>query len=133
MITNKKPAILKQINKVFPHAIWENGLIVAYYPNIHVGPRSVLTKPKEMHEFTHLLQQQNYPTGPKGWWERYLSDKDFLLEQEIQAYKVETEWHKKHTKDRNAVHRAIHGNALTLSSSIYGGIISYSEAYKLIK
>lgn len=37
------------------------------------------------HEKVHIKQQSEY-TSPSIWWTKYLIDKDFRLEQEIEAY-----------------------------------------------
>lgn len=82
------------------------------------------------HEVTHQAQQGS---DPAGWWKKYLSDKDFRLGQEIEAYRAQYAMIRAKGKDRNAVARYLHSIACDLSSKMYGSIISYGEAVKEIK
>ena len=82
-----------------------------------------------IHEAVHEKQQVN----PKEWWERYLIDKDFRLEQELEAYRAQYQFIKKNVKDRNIVARFLFTIAADLSSGMYKLNISQTEAMKLIK
>ena len=79
------------------------------------------------HEETHERQQVAYG-GVEAWWNRYIKDPVFRLEQEIEAYREQYRFIKKTIKDRNAVARFLHSVAIDLAGPMYGNITSYAEA-----
>lgn len=82
------------------------------------------------HEEVHTRQQGS---DPAGWWERYLIDDSFRLNQEIEAYRVQYRKFKTMTRDRQAIALLAHNIAKVLSGHIYGNIIDYYEARQRIK
>lgn len=82
------------------------------------------------HEATHAKQQGE---DPAGWWEKYLQDPAFRTEQELEAYRAQYAHVRNETKDRNVLAKALHSLALDLSSSIYGNVLSWSEAMQKIR
>lgn len=77
------------------------------------------------HEEVHVRQQGE---NPEGWWDRYLTDIPFRLEQEIEGYQAQYREAKKWIKDRNELYRYARNLASDLSSPMYGSIISVQEA-----
>ena len=108
---------------------FDDGIIFAY--NRHIYTKYPMPDYKEVHENTHLLQQTLIGSADV-WWEKYLEDKEFRLEQEIQAYKAEMRYVKEYIKNREIVAQIRHQNAIDLSSEIYGKIISYTEAHRIL-
>lgn len=51
------------------------------------------------HELIHSKQQGD---DPDGWWNRYLIDSEFRLEQELEAYRIQYQWVKQRTKSKFA-------------------------------
>lgn len=82
------------------------------------------------HEETHMLQQGD---DPEGWWEKYLSDVNFRLEQEIEAYRVQYKKFRKMTTNKKARSQLADRLAKDLSSPIYGNVIDYYTARQKIK
>lgn len=103
-------------------------VIVTYYPEIHC--EKDISAQKVHHESVHLVQQQDF--GVENWWAKYMEDKAFRLEQEVQAYKAEIDWIKK--QDFNRVYRRLLLDRIytDLSSSIYGHLVTYEEAKKIL-
>lgn len=97
--------------------------IFALYPNIYTDDK--LTPDLIIHEKTHLKQQEE--RGVNEWVKEYIEDPQKRLEYEIEAYKNQLEYF----KDRNQRHRMRMYISKVLSSSLYGNIINYEEAYKL--
>jgi hypothetical protein len=126
-ISQQKPQIYDKCVEHFG-VDWEDGVIFTYGDTIHC--KYALSENKIIHELTHVKQQGD---APDTWWERYFNDVDFRLAQELEAYKKESAWIKAHIKDRNYKTLLITENARALSSKMYGNIISFSEAYKLLK
>jgi len=83
-----------------------------------------------VHEITHLEQQKNI--GAEDWEKNYLKDEKFRLNQEIQAYRVQLRIVNKYTSDRNKRNEARVKCAQALSSSLYGKIIDFKEAMRVL-
>lgn len=83
----------------------------------------------EIHEQVHSVQQGQYPDV---WWYKYISDKEFRLSQEIEAYGTQYHWAKDkvHGKMREWVKSSL---AKELSGPTYGSLISQSSAESKIK
>ena len=79
-----------------------------------------------VHEQTHHKQQDEY--GLDNWVEKYLNDNKFRLLMEIEAYQTQL----KSIKDRNSRAKVAMESAKNLSSSLYGNIIDYKEALKVL-
>ena len=102
-----------------------NNTIFAYdgciYTNNELSPDLLI------HEQTHLKQQEKY--GLDTWVEYYLKDVNFRLKVEIEAYRKQLE----SIKDREFRFHIRNESAKNLSSSLYGNIINYEEALKLLR
>lgn len=127
MLIHNKPAIYDVLKDKFG-VNWDDGIIITYAPDIYC--KFPLTEFKVEHEITHITQQEKY--GVDEWWNRYLIDVEFRLSQEIEAYLNEARLIKKKVKDRNKRFLYIQQISKDLSSSIYGNIISYEQASKLL-
>lgn len=82
------------------------------------------------HEKTHSEQQGS---KPDTWWDRYLQDPYFRIEQESQAYAKQFAFICKRVNDRNKRARILHELASVLSGPVYGKVIGHTAAMKLIK
>ncbi len=127
IIKDRKPLIYEKCVEQFG-VNWEDGVIFTYGNEIFC--KYNLPPIKLIHEMTHIRQQGN---NPKEWWDKYFEDKEFRLEQEKEAYLNESKWLKENVKDRNQRFTVIYKNAKDLSSSMYGNIISFSEALNFLK
>lgn len=67
---------------------FNKGIVFTYGKTIHVKIGK-LRDDVEAHETVHVVQQTKYPGGPAAWWERYMSDPKFCLEQELEAYRAQ--------------------------------------------
>lgn len=86
-----------------------------------------LTPDLLVHEIQHLKQQQR--DGTKEWLYDYLYVPKKRLEYEIDAYRAQL----RSIKDRNHKNKIRLLSARTLSSSLYGNIITYEEALAKLK
>lgn len=124
-IVGEKPPNWEILEKKFK-VKWEN-VVVTYgdcvYSAKQIPPDLVV------HESVHVRQQGD---NPKEWWDKYLKDKEFRLNQELEAYKEQTIYIRKKVKDRNLQYRCIHKLASDLSGEMYGKCISFHEAYKIL-
>lgn len=84
-----------------------------------------------IHEEIHEWQQRRIGS-PEAWWERYLADPAFRFQQELEAYQAQYKFFMKH-HDRNKVFFFLHGIAGDLSGELYGHMVTYDKAKRLIK
>lgn len=80
------------------------------------------------HEEIHTKQQG---TNPEEWWGRYLLEDNFRLEQEVAAYKAQY-YFVAANLSRQERRDFLKLLAKTLSSKIYGSIVSFNQAKFLI-
>lgn len=106
---------------------WDDNIIFTYGDTIYC--KTDIPEDLKVHEATHIRQQKS---GAKEWWDRYLNDNAFRLDQEVEAYKNQYNYLKIVIKDRNKLFLHKHRIAKDLSSYIYGNIISYSDALALL-
>ncbi len=116
---------LKEYKEQFPIT---EGTIFVYKDTIYTNnelPYDVM-----LHEFKHLQQQAKI--GAKKWIRQYLKSNKFRLEQELDAYKFQLS-KVKETGDKDEYAHILIECCQNISSDLYGGIITYQEAIKLLK
>ena len=126
-VLNAFPPNIDEIRKVvvinpgacfcYEHTLWNPF-------EIRIGPELYA------HELVHERQQGE---DSKGWWRRYLADKDFRLSQEIPAYQTQYQVFCSLFRDKNRQSAFANSLAGFLSGDSYGDIISRGEAYKAIR
>lgn len=79
-----------------------------------------------IHEETHLKQQEKY--GLDTWVDYYLKDDDFRLKMELEAYRKQLA----SIKDRELRFHVKQDCIDSLTSSLYGNLLSKEEAKKLL-
>ena len=112
-------------------------MVFTYGDTIYVPSGRKLPDYLIPHEELHMKQQKGYVYGAlkdsEAWWERYLVDEFFRLEQESDAYAKQYEFICKTTKNREHRNRVLLEIAGSLASESYGSIIGQMAAYRLIK
>jgi hypothetical protein len=129
----EKPPNFDAIAAVFPvggKAVFFCFGSIIYNPN-----GAVLTDALIAHEDIHRQQQGD---DPLGWWEKYLADKKFRLEQEVPAHRAEyeafcKEQYSKGIHDRVARRLYLKDCARRLSSPLYGNMVSATRAKWMMK
>jgi len=85
------------------------------------------------HEAVHQKQQGD---NPHAWWQKFLADPKFRLEQELPAHQAEYRYMMSHTINRTERRRVkkhgLKALARRLAHPMYGGIISQAEAARRI-
>jgi hypothetical protein len=125
------PPNYSEIIKVFPIVPTIKTIVFTYGDAVYKPyKKGTLTDHVKVHEKTHEKQQGN---DPAGWWNKYLSDPKFRLDQEVEAYRNQYRFFV--NKNYNFKERAklLDGIAGDLASDMYGGIISKNEAIELIR
>lgn len=121
------PPNIKEIKKAFKIS---DRTVFTYGDTLHNPGRGKIPHDLLVHEITHMEQQGD---NPAGWWRKYIKDTEFRLNQEVEAYRNQYRQYIKIVKDRNKRAVFIYRIATDLSSDLYGKIINYSEAVRLIK
>ena len=118
-------------NKIKKKFDFGNRYVVFTYGEILFNPAGVVIPPHlHIHEQTHSKQQSI--VKPEVWWDKFLEDKKFRLDQEIEAYREQYKFiksaHNRH--DRRMLLKQI---SQDLGSGMYGNIVKKKEAEELIK
>jgi len=127
-LSKEKPAIYDRCHAAFG-VEWDAGLIIAYGDTIHC--KFDLGEQQLEHEKTHINQQRY--EGVDNWWNKYFNDPQFRLSQEVEAYRNEYAWVKRHVNDRNRCYKLRYEMAKFLSGFMYGSLVSRDEAMRLIE
>jgi hypothetical protein len=101
-----------------------------YYPDIYNLSGEKIPEDIIYHEKVHLWQQQAFPS-PDIWWTKWIWDKQFRQEQEIEAFARQVEWIKKHINNK-AYKDCLNECAENLSKNYKLGITK-SQAATLIR
>ena len=127
-IKNEKPPIY---DKILQAGMQPSDNVIYAYGNVIYNPSGKnITPDLIVHEKTHCRQQGN---DPNDWWDRYLDDGIFRIQQEVEAYANQYNFICKIQKDKNKRNKILRNMAIILSSITYGSIIGSSAAYKMIK
>lgn len=131
-ILSQRPPNYDQLKEAF--GFNDKKIVYFTYGNIIYNPHGKsITDDLIRHEQIHGEQQQYDPLIAKLWWERYLIDPEWRIEQEGEAYGAQYDFICQKVKDRNLRVKYLHKFAEALSGPLYGNVISHSEATIKIK
>ncbi len=126
-IKNQWPPNIEDIRKVFdlkgfrPVFIYDGKLYNPY--GLPIAPDLMI------HEQVHEKQQSGM--GAENWWKLYLTNKQFRLEQEVEAYQAQAKYVEANynRKDRKILRKEFPRH---LSSKLYGNLINKQQAEEII-
>lgn len=121
------PPNYRQILAAFPEAK-APGVIFCYGDTIHNPTGPSLTRALLAHEAVHGERQ--VAMGPAQWWDRYIKEPQFRFDEEFPAHVAEFKAFRGNRGTSRAGH--LHQIATRLSGPLYGGIVGYAEANKMI-
>lgn len=127
-VVHEHPPIFDAIKAVMPIT---HDTIYAYGEALYVPSGKEVPQDILLHEEVHARQQTGILTSPDLWWQRYLIDPAFRLEQELEAYAVQF-FHVKRAYSNSAAKECLFELASNLST-MYNLNISVSEAESLIR
>ena len=104
--------------------------IYCYGDTIYNPYKRIITPDIEIHEQVHSRQQGDYPDV---WIEQYLTDPEFRLQAEIEAYGTQYLYAKEHGVRGNMLQWLKEKLATELSGETYGNLVSYHKAESLIR
>lgn len=128
-IIEKNPPNIEDIKKYFPHYEKHQPLF-CYGDTIYNPFKLEVAKDLEVHEEVHSKQQGEFPDV---WYYKYFNDLQFRLEQEKEAYGEQYKFIKGLDMSRNLKDWKKEKMAEALSGELYGNLISYVEAERLIR
>lgn len=129
-IIKKFPPVYEAVCARFPEVKGFRNVIFTYGDKLY-NPHGVSISPDLMiHEEVHAKQQSEM--GPDPWWKKYLDDKEFRLNQELEAYRAQYKYVKEHFS-RPQRRDLLKFFCETLSGPIYGHMLSKARAMELIK
>ena len=126
-IKNEYPPNYEKIKAAFD--VDGKEVCFAYGDTIYNPLKGDIPEHLMVHEAIHSKQQN---TDPEGWWDRYLTDPMFRLEQEIQAYASQYIYVKRLYNEK-VYSTFLDGLAHDLASEIYGNIITFDKARSAIR
>lgn len=128
-IAYEYPPNYEIVKKAFNLGDHEN-VVFTYGDTLYVpqGKKTKIDKPLMAHEETHARQQSQMT--PQWWWDEFLSNPKFRLEQELEAYREQY----KAMQNLPAQKRAgyLTHIATDLSSEIYGKLLTFEQAVAVI-
>lgn len=130
-IVHDKPPIYERARAVFkfsPHA----GILFAWGDTIYATNGAGVSGDLMAHESIHELQQE-VAGGPAIWWDRYLVDPEWRLEQEIEAYGAQVRYMRVMQYNKKKFSQILDKITFDLSGPMYGSIIGYAEAQRQIQ
>lgn len=125
-VLSEKPPNFASIVAVFPEAS-KPGVMFAYDGRIYAPGLTRVRAELQIHEQIHVERQGN---GSEKWWERYLIDTTFRLEEELLAHRAEYRAYCQRHSSAFKQRTALINIAGKLSSPLYGSMITVEDASK---
>jgi hypothetical protein len=123
------PPIYARILDAFPLAK-KRGVIFSWGENIYNPSGVDIPDHLIIHERLHSRRQNG---DPRGWWDKYLEDSEFRLNEEILAHIAELSYVKDHAPSRELRRGAAGAVALRLRNPLYGWKMTKKEARAHLK
>ncbi len=127
-ISTEKPPNWPDIEAKFHINFQQSGVLISYGDTVHVASGGI-SPDIRIHEQTHLDQQAKM--GVEEWWRKYIADKHFRVEQEIEAYRNQVAYIKRYVSNRKKRELYITGIWKNMSE-MYGDMISYQKAQEIL-
>lgn len=128
-VVDALPPNFESIVAVFPGAR-QPGIIFAYDGRIYAPGRTRIAPELHEHESVHIARQGK---SCEAWWEKYLFDTTFRLEEELCAHRCEYRGYCRRHFDPMKQRIALISIATKLSSPLYGSMLSLEDAKKEIR
>lgn len=107
--------------------------IIFTYGDIIYNPLGVVVSPSlHAHETVHSVRQTTDLKSILKWWDQYLVDDEFRLNEELLAHRAEYKQFCSENKDRNRQSIFLNTIATRLASPMYGNMLTSTKARKII-
>lgn len=131
-VSFEKPPVWEEANKLFK-LDGRTGVVFTYGDTIYNPWKVNIPQDLIEHEKTHAKQQNWSTDEAKIWWEKYIADPEFRIQQEVEAYGRQYRFLCKTNKDRNKRARILWELAEMCSGPLYGNAVSFNEAMNRIR
>jgi len=130
-IINDVPPNYEEVKKHFDltgiSVVFTFGNIIYNPSKVEIGPEIIA------HEEVHKAQQEEVG-GPEKWWDKFLKDKEFRLQQELAAYRTQY----KFVDSLEHISRKQKDNFLDqisfmLAGKMYGNLMTHPQAKSKIR
>lgn len=121
------PPNFAAINRAFK--VRGKPIIFCYAERIYNPQRIKIPPELFAHEAVHQARQGD---DPERWWDRYIRDQDFRLAEEVPAHQAEYRCLCARNADPSWRALAAERIAERLASPLYGSMIDFAEAVRLI-
>lgn len=132
-ISSEKPLVWEGANELFQLEKNKIAAVFTYGNTIYNPFNCPLTPELIRHEETHMLQQQGSSEVAKIWWQNFLQDPQFRIEQEAEAYGAQYKLHCQMEKNKRKQYMYLARLADMLAGPMYGYSVPYLEAAQKIK
>lgn len=129
-IVEEFPPNYKEIIEVFPQVAESRIAIFAWDRTIYNPWKRKVTEELKFHESIHMRQQNG---KPEEWWMWYLSNPEFRLNQEFEAYAEQYLFVCKIVPNNRIRKQVLFLICSAFSGEMYGNVVSFSEAEASIK
>jgi hypothetical protein len=124
-----QPPNFKEIAAVMP----TDGAIFCYGDTIYSPQGGRLPSTLHAHEAVHSKRQGTTNESIQAWWDQYLKDPIFRLNEEVLAHQAEyAEFCRLNAKKGDRFHFLVN-TAIRLSGPLYGTLVTFAEAKKLVR
>lgn len=131
IIKKERPPIWDAAVVAFPAVLNMPNVIFSWGDTIYNPGGATISPQLIVHESVHGKRQGR---DIEGWWQRYLIDAEFRVQEEIPAHAAEYAAYCSLSGVTSAQCRMyMHAVASRLSSPLYGRMVRYEEARRLIK
>lgn len=133
IITNTPPPewIVRAVKEKWGVEFEKGGVAFTYGDTVHIAEGGIPEDLKH-HEAVHIRQQAEYGSAEE-WWKRYLTDDQFRLGQELEAYRTQYKWVVQNIKGPNKRFEYLRHYALSLSGGMYGKTMPFFQAIQEIR
>lgn len=126
IIVHERPPNWDKIIEVFPQVeTMTHGVYFSWHDRIYNPFGTKIPKVLVAHEEAHA---ERHKGDSLTWWEWYLNNKDFRLEEEIAAHRVEYQWYAKRHHDFAKRRNYLAMISKRLSGPLYGNLCTLAEA-----
>lgn len=123
------PPMFDRICAVFPDAV-RPGVIFTWGDRLYNPSNGKVTRELMAHEEIHSERQGKTEMEVVEWWNRYLADAGFRLDEELPAHRAEYQAYcKRHGSGRE---KFLSHVAARLAGPLYGGLVNLREAKNLV-
>lgn len=126
-ILNEYPPNIEAIRKVFT---FTRRVIFCYGDYIYNPSGVFVDRAMIVHEKVHSDRQKEI--GVRDWWNKYLADPEFRIQEEVLAYGAQYKTFSKYASNKEVSIEYAKKLATALSGDTYGNCISFKDALLFI-